>query len=644
MMLGIICGRGGYPQLVIKECEKKQVKFCVVFVDESSDIEVSKKVSTISAGFGEVGRVLDFFKRNEVTEVVFAGHVTRPKVSDLIFNGALDRTGAKWLLKLWKVLCRSGDDALLRAVSELFSKNGMTLISGSDFLTGAFLEEGIYSKKIPSKSDAEDIKLGIEKARELGLQDKGQCVVVSNGEVIGHEDERGTDALIDDCYDGILVKLSKPQQDFRMDLPTIGVQTIENLHRHDLKGLVIEAGKTIIIDKEKVIKKIDEYGLFLQVVKLPCEKRVFIIAGEASGDYLGGRLMKDMLKLNPNTEFAGIGGQCMEQAGLITLFPISELSIIGIWEVIGKIFHVKRLIKETVDVIRRYKPDVVITIDSSGFTHRVDKKLKKLGCKFPIVHYVAPPVWAWRKWRAKNMYKFIDKLLVLLPFEVDLFSKHKLNTVFVGHPIAVDNDFTPDEKERESSEELTITLLPGSRPSELEHHMPILKEFVEQISQQYPEVRFYLPTVREVAPLIKQYVSDWNIKPTVSTKKLKKVKAYNSSHVAVAASGTVTLELAKMNLPFVTIYKTSQVTYRLVKWLIHTKYICLVNILAGRRIVPELIQQDCTPEKICEQVDYIIESGAPDMVQQFSKIIGQLTIPRSKAAEEVFESINNYRK
>lgn len=633
-MIGIFCGKGEYPKVVIESCKRQKQDFCLLFVgDYNRDLfypEVPKMVFKL----GQVGRVLQFLKLNNVKKITLAGHVERPGLFDL----SLDLEGFKWLSRLWKVLLNGGDDALLREVADLFKENGIELISGTDFLKNVFFSEGIYSERKPNEEEQAEIELGIRESQMLGIQDIGQSIVVCGGEVIAKEDASGTDALIDRCFDGILVKTSKPQQDYRMDLPVVGLQTIENLHRHNFRGIVIEADRTIILNREEVLEKIDEYGLFLQAVKIRKKHKVFVVAGESSGDYLGGRLIKDLKKIDEDIEFVGIGGPCMEEAGIINLCPISKLSVIGIWEVLGKIFYFKDLIKKTVGTIVNYNPDVVVTIDSSGFTHRIDKRVKRKKSDIPIVHYVSPPVWAWRGWRAKNLHKFIDKLMVLLPFEVDFLKSYGVNTTFVGHPIASDTDFVEDDSLK--PKDLTITLLPGSRPSELERHMPILKKFSELMIEKHPEVRFYLPTVKTVAPLIKKYIENWKYKPTVSTKKLKKVKAYNSSHVAVAASGTVTLELAKMGVPFVVIYKTSFITAKLVKWLIKIPYVCLVNILAGKSLVPELLQDDCTPENIAESVENVLNTDLKDQQKTgFAKIIKSLKVDRMKAAQEVYSYI-----
>ncbi|MDR1362063.1 MAG: lipid-A-disaccharide synthase [Holosporaceae bacterium] len=379
-------------------------------------------------------------------------------------------------------------------------------------------------------------------------------------------------------------------------------------------------------------------------------KKIFIIAGEASGDYLGGMLMNDVHRLsNEEIEFSGIGGQYMEKAGLNELFSIGQLAIIGIFELVGKIFHVKKLIDRTVAKIQEYKPDLVISIDSSGFTHRVDKKIKKLMPGTPIVHYVAPPVWAWRKWRAKSLPKFLDKLLVLLPFEAELFLKHGLETVFVGHPIATDPDFhRPPEKEIQKfkGQDKIVVLLPGSRPSEINMHLPILAKVAEKMQHHYENVRFVIPTPESMLDRVCATTDNWDCRTLPVSDKSQKILAYYAADLAIAVSGSVTLELARTGTPFVTIYKTSAITHMLVKLLIQIKYVCLVNILAARSIVPELLQQDCTAENIFNHV-IALEAGPKADIQKkaFEEIIKSITVDDpNAAAREILKIFDLGRK
>lgn len=371
-------------------------------------------------------------------------------------------------------------------------------------------------------------------------------------------------------------------------------------------------------------------------------KKIFIIAGEASGDYLGSLLIKDMLSLNDNIEFYGIGGNLMQEMGLKIFFSIKELSIIGIWEAIKNIFRIKKLTSKTIAEIIRYKPDAIITIDSSSFNHRILKAVKRTNPYIKTIHYVAPPVWAWRKWRARSMYKFIDKLLVLFPFEVQLFKNYNLDTVFVGHPIATDKDFENKDPKissnNTSSSRYVCTMLPGSRISELEKHLPILEKVSDIMGKNFI---FYIPSTNGLEGYLREKIKNWKCKVSISSLKSDKVNMLYNSDIAIAASGTVTLELVRMLVPFVCIYKTSFFTALLVRLFITIKWVCIVNILGKENIVPELLQDNCTPENIAVAVLKLMDKDvAKAQREKFKKILQQLKCSKEKcAAYEILEVV-----
>jgi lipid-A-disaccharide synthase len=397
-------------------------------------------------------------------------------------------------------------------------------------------------------------------------------------------------------------------------------------------------------------------------------KKIFIIAGEASGDYIGGRLMRDISFLNKEVKFYGIGGGCMKAAGLRqTLFPMEELSIIGIWEVIGKIFRINKLINKTVAAILRCKPQVVVTIDSSGFTHRVNRRLKKHFSQNSfssitkehrpvIIHYVAPPVWAWRSWRARHMGKFIDKLLTILPFEPPLFNKFGLKTVFVGHPIAEDEDFArpslhklQEFQKRINSNNggLVICLLPGSRMSEIEHHMPILEKFACLMTERQSCIKFIIPTIAPLVKEIKKRTKNWPLIPLITSEKHERILALYSSNLAIAASGTVTLELARAGVPSIVIYKTSVITSTLIEFLIKIRRVCLINILANSEVVPELLQWQCSAENIFQHaIELLQDKFAVKRQQESFKKIMELLRQKNPlhAATEVLNAMVGHDK
>lgn len=636
-MIGIICGGGDYPKLIIESCQASGIEFCLILLRGFAD-DICYK-NSIVVQFGEVDKSLNFLRKNSVNRIVFAGYVRRPNFHTL----ALDKTAKKWLARLGKNIF-AGDDRLLRSVSELFAAEGFDLIAGTEFIKQNFLNEGIFSNKTPTELEWQWIKTGFKEATTLGLQDVGQGVVVFDNKIIARENINGTDFMInaDHPVGSILVKVSKPQQDQRLDLPTIGPDTIENLHKHNFSGIAIESDRCIVLHKDMVINLANKYNIFL--ISMRREIKIFISAGEASGDYLGGMLMQNIRKnvSKYNVDFFGIGGHNMLSAGLRPLFAIDQLSIIGIWEAIKQIIRVKKMISQTVKAIIEYDPDIVVTIDSSGFHYRVNRKLKKYGYRKSIVHYVAPPVWAWRKWRVKTLHKFMDKLLAMLPFEKKIFDAY-IDTEFVGHPIAVDTDFNaPNEsnllnfkKAHKLLESNIITILPGSRPSELKKHLPILRDFVSLLFNQMPNTKIIIPTIDDLSDQIKDYVRNWSITPLIVTKKGEKILAYYSSHVAIAASGTVTLELARVGLPSVLIYKTSLLTYKIVKALIQISHVGLVNIIAKKNVIPELLQDKCTPENILIELNKILQSNNRSMLNAYIDVINQLKMNETTAAEAI---------
>lgn len=645
-MIGIICGGGDYPKLIANACMKKNEDFCALFLDGfCSEDGWHSKINRLTIHFGEIEKGLAFFKRNSVTKIIFAGTIRRPTFSQL----SLDKTAAAWLLKLGAAKI-AGDDVLLRAVSALLQEEGFQVVSGTDFLDNVFISNEIITKKKPTDCEKIDIQIGIKAAKELGAQDIGQAVMVFNEQIIGREDNDGTNALIqcsanhrDSSHGGVLVKAKKPQQDDRLDLPAIGVETINYLHENGFSGVAIEANSCIVVNKSDVIKRADELNIFVAGCEM--SKKIFIIAGEPSGDYLGGSLMHDISATSDEAvEFFGIGGQHMQKGGLRLLFSVDKLSIIGIFEVIGKIFHIKKLIDKTVHAILQYKPDVLVTIDSSGFTHRVSKRVKKINPQIKIIHYVAPPVWAWRPWRAKTIGKFIDKLMVLLPFESDLFEKYGLKTVFVGHPISTDDTFNrPSENElkkinNKEDKSLTILLLPGSRISEINNHMPVLEKFTNLMREKYKNVKFIIPTIESIKTHIEQITKHWGNNPDIITETSEKVRSYYAADLAIAASGTVTLELARAVLPFIVIYKISPITYFIIKLLIKIPHVCLINILAKKNIVPELLQNNCTADKIFEQAKEIL-ANPEQQKSSLQKILLLLQAEPMKAAKEVLGAI-----
>ncbi len=346
-------------------------------------------------------------------------------------------------------------------------------------------------------------------------------------------------------------------------------------------------------------------------------KRIFIIAGEASGDFLGAQLLQSLQKNNHQLEIYGIGGQQMSLTGLQSIFPMNELSVMGFSEIVPSLFKILKRIKQTKDTIKELKPDLLITIDSPGFCFKIAKFAKQLD--IPVVHYVAPSVWAWRPRRAEKLAKKIkiNHLLCLLPFEPPYFTIHGLPATFVGHPITEiklpdDSDF---RKNLNIAKESTlICLLPGSRKNEVKQHLEIFLNAVAKLPLTR-RIEVVIPTLPHLIPYIAPLLKNTAIPVKIVTSVEEKWQAFMQSSIALAASGTVSLELAYVGVPQVIAYKVSKITYWLAKWLVKVKYASLVNILNQQMIVPECLQNNCSAEHLALQIENIL-SGSSNQKQQ----------------------------
>ena len=335
------------------------------------------------------------------------------------------------------------------------------------------------------------------------------------------------------------------------------------------------------------------------------KKRVFIIAGEVSGDVLGGRIMAEMR----GAEFVGVGGENMQAAGLKSLFPMSDLSVMGIVEVLAHARTLTRRIRQTVAAIIAEKPDVVLTIDSPGFAKSVIKHLRKSpdgqklianGLRFH--HVVAPQVWAWRSGRAKKYAKIFDKLYAFFDFEVPYFTKHGLETVAVGHPIA---DKLVGKYKAKQIDEKIITLIPGSRMSEVRRLMPLMRDVVDMLVRNgYKGYKFVIPTVETTVNFIAQETAKWSVQPILVSAD-KRYDIYSKTYIAIAASGTVTAELAMLHVPTIVVYKMNPLTMWIGRRLIHVNWVSLVNILLNRGVYPEHLGGDATAENILNSVQQL---------------------------------------
>lgn len=379
-------------------------------------------------------------------------------------------------------------------------------------------------------------------------------------------------------------------------------------------------------------------------ISVPC---FFLVACEPSGDLLGARLMSALRKItNGNVRFEGVGGERMQAEGLNTLFQQSELALFGLFELLPKIPHVLKRLKETADAVKYIKPSAVITIDGPDFSFRLAKKLK--GQKIPLIHYVAPTVWAWRPGRAKKVAKLYNHLMAILPFEPPYFEKVGLPCTFVGHSVMEQGADTGDAARLRSDLKIpdklkVITVLPGSRRSEIKRLAPIFAETLKQLQPLTEGFKVIVPTIPQVADFLAPYLKTWPIKPIVLLGDQQKYDAFAASHVALAASGTVALELALAGTPHIIAYKLNPLTVLLYRWLIKVKFANLTNLLLNKLVVPEYLQDNCTPEKMSKALFDLWSDESERNVQRkaFAQIKTMLKNgempPSEKAARVVCE-------
>ena len=344
--------------------------------------------------------------------------------------------------------------------------------------------------------------------------------------------------------------------------------------------------------------------------------KYYLIAGEPSGDALGARLMEAIKRKDKQAQFFGLGGDSMQAQGLKSLFNITELAVMGLAEVIPSIPRILGRIKQTIADIQSVHPDVIITIDSWSFCARIHKKIRKLQLGIPQVHYVAPQVWAWKKKRAKTMYKYIDLLLTLFPHEPKYFTPYHLETVFVGHPVIESaivngkNKGTFRQQHNIGKDQKLMLVLPGSRHNEVERLLPDFLEVVKKMMVKHPEFVYVIPTVSTVAERVKKMVAASDLPIEVIEGERERHNAFQDADLAIAASGTVALELAIVEIPHIIAYKVPKLTEWIARHFIHIQFVNLTNILLGREIVPELLQQDCNPDNIMAYVEQFLNKQA----------------------------------
>jgi lipid-A-disaccharide synthase len=377
---------------------------------------------------------------------------------------------------------------------------------------------------------------------------------------------------------------------------------------------------------------------------------VHIVAGEASGDILGARLIAALRRARPDLTFSGIGGRAMAEQGVVSPFPIADLALMGFAEVVPKIPLLKRRMAEAVAQVAAARPDVVVTVDSPGFTMRLAERIRPMG--MPIVHYVAPQVWAWREGRVRKIARRVDRLLCLLPFEPAIFQAAGLDARFVGHPILEAGAGQGDAarfaaRHGVAPGETPVIVMPGSRGGEIGRLLPVFAATIARVAASHPGLRPIIPLAPAVAGPVADAVRGWPGRPILLTDPADKPDAYAAARVAggvgLIKSGTSSLEVAAGGVPMVVAYRLNPITAAILRRLVRVRFASLVNLLADEAVIPEFIQERCTPDLLAGALDALLSDPAARAAQvaRFDALLARLgpdgTTPSQAAAAAVLD-------
>jgi lipid-A-disaccharide synthase len=383
---------------------------------------------------------------------------------------------------------------------------------------------------------------------------------------------------------------------------------------------------------------------------------IYLVAAEESGDALGAALVRALRSDTGGAlVLAGVGGRAMAAEGVVSPFPTDDLAIVGVSAIPARLRLILRRIRETADAVIAARPDALVIIDSPDFTHRVARRVRARAPSIPIVDYVSPTVWAWRSGRARAMRAYVDCVLAILPFEPA--AHQRLGgppCVYVGHPLIErlsDLRPNPREAERRRSSPPLVLVLPGSRSSEIRLLLAVFGEAIANLHARVGDIELVLPTMPHLAARVAAGVANWAVKPRIVTEPAEKWAAFRNARAALAASGTVTLELALAGVPTVAAYRLTlveEIIARVARIKQRLASIILANLVLGENIVPELLQHDCTPERLAAALAPLL-SDTPEWRRQIGafarldSIMALDTLPSARAAAVVLEAARSGR-
>jgi lipid-A-disaccharide synthase len=382
---------------------------------------------------------------------------------------------------------------------------------------------------------------------------------------------------------------------------------------------------------------------------------IALVAGEESGDALGAPLMRALRDaVSPRQiSFVGVGGHAMQAEGLASLFPMDDIAVMGFSAVIARLPLLLRRIREAATAIVAAKPDALVIIDSPDFTHRVARRVRAKLPKLPVIDYVSPSVWAWRPGRARMMRRYIDHVLALLPFEP---AAHRRlggpDCTYVGHPLSRRlGELTPGGEDCAAHEASApvLLVLPGSRRTEVRRLMPVFGAAVAELHAQRP-IDVVLPAVSWLAQEIAEHSRTWPVAPKIITGEAEKLSAFRRARVALAASGTVALELALARIPMIGAYKIGAIEYAILKRLVTMDYILLPNLILDRMAIPELYQENCNPQALVAALAPLFDDTPRRRAQldALDQVRARIAVPSDKtpaalAAEVVLQVLSQRR-
>jgi lipid-A-disaccharide synthase len=379
----------------------------------------------------------------------------------------------------------------------------------------------------------------------------------------------------------------------------------------------------------------------------PGPLRVFIVAGEESGDRLGGALIQALSRqLGTAVAFEGVGGRDMAARGVVSPFPIDDLAIIGVSAIPLRLPTILRRIRATVERVIAARPDVLVIIDSPDFTHRVARRVRAAAPDIPIVDYVSPSVWAWRPGRARAMNAYVDHVLALLPFEPA--AHRRLGgppCSYVGHPLSEQVALlrpNADEARRRAADPPVVLVLPGSRSGEIARHLAVFGAAVARLAGRGGPLDVVLPTVPHLAARVRAGTAAWSVAPRIVVEEADKWAAFRTARAALAASGTVTLELAVAGIPTVVAYKVSVLTELVYRAFVRVPTIVLANLVLDANVMPQLTQRDATPQRLADALAPLIAAEAPERRAQldaFAKLDKVMQIGAARPSEAAAEIV-----